>query len=387
MQINTMYQAMLEIGQALPGKGAEPTGREEDLQFDAMLQEQAQASQAPRKDKEGPAAQQKPKGEDPQQPAEEETMPTQAGYAVAASLVTSQPVVNLMVENQGAQIPVALDPVGTVQEEAAVLPGQPVVIQEEADVPVLQEGVTASGIQEQPQAPVEAAHELELEPEAGQQAAPVEANLSQEQPELEVEPQRQEAPRAERVIHREEAPVQEEQPQEAEAQGTEVQARPMFQREDAVPVKVAEPYEPVEPETVEAPQQLADRLTQMLEQGESRVEIALSPENLGRMTVEITRTGDGALHVVLGAASEKVTALLQQNSSNLHSLLAANNQGEVHIQVQQEQPAQEQPNPFMNPDEGRGQQQQQQHKPQQQPSEDFVQQLRLGLVDRDTQEL
>ena len=55
----------------------------------------------------------------------------------------------------------------------------------------------------------------------------------------------------------------------------------------------------------------------------------------------------------------------------------------MRIEVQQQDP-QEQLNQFLNPDEQNRQQQNQQQKPQKQAaSEDFIQQLRLGLVDKE----
>ena len=125
------------------------------------------------------------------------------------------------------------------------------------------------------------------------------------------------------------------------------------------------------------------RLCQTLEQGYTHVEINLAPANLGKMTISITRTQEGALHVVLGAVSQKPTDLLQQNSGSLQSLLPAGNQGEVRIEVQQQEP-QEQLNQFLTADEQNRQQQNQQQKPQKQAaSEDFIQQHRLGLVDKE----
>ncbi len=371
MQINSMVQGMMDISQAAPGKGGAQGVSSQESQFDAMLQERSQETQ------EKPA--EKPEGADkaetpekPRQPQEtQEEEPTEAGYAVAASLVMAQPAVVLDVQQPA---PVAqAQPMQAVEAVAEAAP--PVAGQEAA--PVLQ-GQPTQPVQ--PQEAPESAEGLGFQEEA-QQVPVVEGQPEAQQVQVEAEPQQQQAVSQAEV---EKAPVQEEDaPEKVEVREADSQPQPVFQRETAAPVKVAENYEPVAPEEPEAPRQLADRLVQMLEQGDTRVQIALNPENLGQMTVEITRSVDGALHVVLGAVSEKATALLRQNSADLQGLLAAASQGDVRVEVQEQQP-QEQLNQFLNPDEQGRQQQSQQRKPRQQAeSEDFVQQLRLGLAGRD----
>lgn len=376
MQVNTVYQGILEIGQAAAGQGSsQGVAQEEGPRFDDMLQDQAQGAQSKPAGKPAHKGDKAESAEKPQQPQQGEQEPTAEaeGYAVAATLVMGQPTVVLEVpqapapEVQAVQAPEAL-------AEAAA----PLAAPEAAPEVQVQHAPEAAVSQEAPAA-------VEAAPQQGPQQAPVEGSQpAPEQAGVEAKPQ--EGPTL-KVESGHPTAVSQEQDSDVDVQEVWYDgARPVFQQEKPVPVKVAENYEPVAPEEPEAPQQLADRLVQMLEQGDTRVEIALTPENLGRMTVEITRTHEGVLHVVLGAASEKATALLQQNSANLQSLLAANGQEEVHVQVQGQQP-QEQLSQFLNPDGQNGQQQQgQQQKPRQQAAaEDFIQQLRLGLVDRDTE--
>lgn len=370
MQINTVLQGMMDISQAVSGQGS-AQGVSQEGQFDAMLQERAQDAQE--KPAEKPEKGEKAETpEKPQQPQDAQEEPTAEGYEVAASLVMAQPAVILDVQQ-----PVAAAEVQPMQAVEAVAEAVAPVVEQEA-APVLQEQPAQAA---QPQEAPAGAEELGFQQEA-QQVPVVESQPEAQEVQVEAEAKPQEQPVLK--VESETTPVvdqkQDEDVQEVWYDG----ARPVFQRETATPVKVAENYEPVAPEEPEAPQQLADRLVQMLEQGDTRVQIALNPENLGQMTVEITRSVDGTLHVVLGAVSEKATTLLQQNSANLQSLLAAANQGDVQVEVQEQQP-QEQLSQFLNPDE-QGKQQHQQQKPRQQAaSEDFIQQLRLGLVDRDAE--
>jgi len=377
MQVNSLLQGMLNVGIAGAGQGAAQGNSPEDAAqaFEDMLVEQSQQQErpetpAPKKD--AAKAEEKPKQAE-QKPAESQK-PEGKGEEVAAGLVTSQPVVFFDVvnaEEAGQPVQQVADPLAAVgmAEQAA-----PVV--QDALTPV--EGQQAQNV-EQPlveTAPVENGFQ-----EDAQQVPVVEDQPEAQEVQVEVKPQGQ----AVEHVHSEKAePVEAEKPEDVQVKDVEVEAEPVFHKETAAPVKVGEAYEPVAPEEPEAPKQIMDRLVQMLDQGETRVQIALSPENLGSMTIEITRMQDGALHVVLGAVSQKATALLQQNSADLHSLLAANAHGEVRIEVQQQEPQQQTANQFMNPDEQGRQQPQQQHKPQQQAeSEDFVQQLRLGLVEKD----
>ena len=164
---------------------------------------------------------------------------------------------------------------------------------------------------------------------------------------------------------------------------------PVFSSVDAMPVKVAEPLsEPLALEQEDAAEDLAVRIESLLtdEIGTSRVELSLTPEHLGKITVEITHSSNGALHIMLGASTEKAMSLLGRHAEGLQHLLGAQSRPSVEIEVRQ---SSETPRQFLNPDDGNGQQQQ--HRQQQQQQEhrqqderqtfDFIQQLRLGLVD------
>ena len=163
---------------------------------------------------------------------------------------------------------------------------------------------------------------------------------------------------------------------------------PVFGYVDATPVKVSEAVSrPVELESENAAEELAVRIESLLteENGTSRVEITLTPASLGKITVDITHTADGSLHIALSATTAKAMSLLERHSSGLQQLLGSDTRPSVHVEVRSSEEAQRQ---FLNPDDSNGQerqqqQQQQQHnRHQEEPrTYDFMQQLRLGLVD------
>ena len=130
-------------------------------------------------------------------------------------------------------------------------------------------------------------------------------------------------------------------------------------------------------------QKLANTIHQAAKLGEQKIEIRLTPEHLGTIVVEMTKTNDGTLQVVLHTANVKTTAILSQNLNSLTQTLQSLNHNQVQIEVQRhEESASSEQHPFQqaNPD-GHGQQQQQQQQRRQEKtnSEDFLQQLRLGL--------
>ena len=372
--VQNLVKEVAQTVTAIPG--AEPGQEEED--FESMLVQQSKDAQAQRP-KDRPAEKPAPKkeAEKPQQNSTQEEEAPKDGSQLAAALVTSQPVVlfGMPVENADE----AQDAVGALETAAAEV------------LPEAAEGLLDQPVQEQPagEAPAQAAQaapeerqpQMPTAQEAPVEEMPAEAAEREVQPELE----HQGEARAQ-VRHAAEQPVQkaeQDQPHEI-IDGTDAWKgiRPLFRATDDIPEKVGENYEALAPEAEDAPQKLAATLTHALEQGQSRVEIQLNPANLGELTVEITRNVDGALSVVLSTVNEKAAAILRQHSGALQTAMMGSAQAPVTVEVQQPQQA-EDANQFLNPD-GRNNQNQQQQQKQDQPhkgaNEDFLQQLRLGLV-------
>ena len=178
----------------------------------------------------------------------------------------------------------------------------------------------------------------------------------------------------------------EERPEEnAAEQPVEAQAAPLFERVEAPVVKVAEAPRPVELEAGDGIEQLGRELGGFVVNSveNNRVEITLTPETLGKLTVEITRGTDGTLNIVLHTASERAANLLEKGADGLRQMLTANAQRDVQVQVRGNEETQQQ---FLNPDgqneqQRQGQQQQGRRREERQNAQDFMQQLRLGLVE------
>jgi flagellar hook-length control protein FliK len=111
------------------------------------------------------------------------------------------------------------------------------------------------------------------------------------------------------------------------------------------------------------------------------VELQLTPENLGRVQVEIVLGENGALRVAIHAENLNTQNLLRQDASSLQNVLGRNTQQEVIVDVPRQEEAQQQ-----NLYDDRQEQQQQQERQQNSRSEtrtsdqDFLDQLRLGLI-------
>ena len=118
------------------------------------------------------------------------------------------------------------------------------------------------------------------------EAKPVEAEVKPEEA-----PERVEAEAVE-VRHSEapqdvEGEVQEKAPEEIPDEA--VAQEPVFQEVETAPVKVGETYEPVDTQEPDMEAKLADTIRTAVQSGAEKVEIRLMPENLGRLTIEMTR--------------------------------------------------------------------------------------------------
>lgn len=163
----------------------------------------------------------------------------------------------------------------------------------------------------------------------------------------------------------------------------------LFHDVKAAPVKVGEIYEPEQTDKADVARQIDTGLAQALEKGESMVRIQLTPENLGSVTVEITRSAEGIIRVALSAHSTETRGLLERHAGELQGLLASRTQQDVEVNVQHNQESQQGQNQ-QNPYDGRsgngqgGQEERRQPRREQSGhGQDFIQQLRLGLIPAD----
>lgn len=163
------------------------------------------------------------------------------------------------------------------------------------------------------------------------------------------------------------------------SEGAEPQ--PLFKNVEHTPVKVGEGV-PVNMESSDSELQMANVIRQAVQAGAEKVEVRLMPENLGTVTIELTKQLDGSLQVVLYAGNEKAVGLLGRHTDQLAQLLMGTNQNNVHVEVHQSEEGQQAQQQQTNPD-GHGQQgnQRDSREESRNQGDDFLQQLRLGLLD------
>ncbi len=159
----------------------------------------------------------------------------------------------------------------------------------------------------------------------------------------------------------------------------------VFEHVEAAPIKVSETAETTETaQTERVESQIVEKVTQAISNGETKVELQLDPEHLGKVTIEITQKTDGTLHIAVHAENGQTRGLLERDAAGLQSLLGRNGQQEVHVEVYQPQE-----NERGNFYDGHQQQQQQEQERQEHKQRrreepvDFLNQLRLGLVAQD----
>lgn len=74
-------------------------------------------------------------------------------------------------------------------------------------------------------------------------------------------------------------------------------------------------------------QQIADRLierTENLKEGETEYSITLTPEDLGRITVKMTKTADGAVSVSIAAENSRTLRIIEDNGAAIQDTLKQN---------------------------------------------------------------
>lgn len=170
-----------------------------------------------------------------------------------------------------------------------------------------------------------------------------------------------------------------------EFQGAETGA-PVFEDVKAVPVKVGEaPRAAENAETENIGKQIGSKLIEITsvtgEAGGQRVTIDLDPANLGKLQIEVGLSKDGTLYVHVNAENSRTQNLLSRNSESLAAILGKYTQQEVRVEVPRQEESQRQDLYEQQQEQHRRHQQEQRRK--QESSEDFLQQLRLGLVPLD----
>ena len=385
MLVNTVAQAPANPNAKAPKDADRPD-------FDSMVHQKRSESakgetkeaKAVRTDAEEPA-----KAEAPQ---ERESV-TDEQYAIAAAMMfQAQPDARYT----AIQTETAPETVRTVDAEAAVeLPETEAA----ADIPAAVADETAEAVEapeiavETAEAPVRAETPAETRNEASvAQERPEAAERTEEPEQKPASAVETDAPRAERTSETRRAAVREARPETEDDADTDTDAgqtlreAPLFEHVEAPVIKVAEAAKPIPLEAENGVEQLGEELGGVIVNSAdaNRIEVTLTPDNLGKLTVEVARGADGTLNVVLHTATERTANLLERGLDGLRQALAASAGREAQIEVRGGGEAQQQ---FLNPDGQNGQNRQQQQQDgrrhEQRNAQDFLQQLRLGLVDVD----
>lgn len=331
------------------------SSQEDAQKFRKLYDQQQSTAKNSRPDqKDGPKAETKDasKAETPQDGEAQEDPRLQEQMMLAAAAMLQNPVVTQVqdpVVEAEAVVTADAAAVETVSFQADEVPAETVETAAEA----LPQTETAAETVETVQRPVE----TQEAPEAPQETRETVETV--------------EAPQAER----EDGEADGKQDLE---QGAET---PVFQDVREVPVKVGEA--PAAERTQEAKPvetQIGEKLTEALENGETRVEIQLTPENLGKVTIEVTQHQNGTIQVTLHAENSQTRGLLERDLSGLQSALARNSQQEVRVEVQRQEERQNDYDGQQGHEQQDPRQQKNRGRHDRESTEDFLHQLRLGLV-------
>lgn len=373
--LNAMYQWMV---QGNPGM-LPSMGQMEQMDLCDLPEQQGSRFEDMLKEKSQSAASQETQGSAPaKKPQKPETKPAHKKEETEEA-VQKQGVPAALTALPGQTVPVAVHVNGEIQqavepaaEEVLAVPAE-VLMTAEAGKPLAEMTEAAPVMTEQPADMPEIADTAE-----GAKAA---ADVAVEVPEAEeMQPQEQLNPEKDITVSKQKKETVSDDDLLIEQPGESV----LFEQTTTVPVKVAAAQTvPEEEASADPTEQLQLPLQEALKDGTSHIVVSLTPANLGNVTIEITRAGDGSLHVFFATTTEKAADLLKHHSGNLQTMLAGESQAPVKIEIQH-QDEYHSARQFLNPEDG-GQRQQQQHRQQQenrQPeaSQDFIQQLRLGLI-------
>lgn len=157
---------------------------------------------------------------------------------------------------------------------------------------------------------------------------------------------------------------------------------PLFREVSAVPVQVGEAEAQQTKADVPVVDQLLNKLENAARDGQKLIELELEPRSLGKVHIEMLMQKDGTLQVLLRAEKPSTQILLERDAADLQGLLARSTQQDVRVETPQQQQ-----NAHLNYDEqqnnGENRQQNNQHNRHANDGEDFLQQLRLGLLSDD----
>ena len=161
----------------------------------------------------------------------------------------------------------------------------------------------------------------------------------------------------------------------------------IFHDVEAAPVKVGETESPRPVDEADVVSQVDTQIAQAMQSGSSTVTVKLNPEHLGEVTVQISMRDSGILAIAISARSDDTRALLERHAVHLQELVGSRVREPVEVSIQRGQENQQSQNQQRSYDGHNGHAQEDQQERRQQrghtSSQDFMQQLRLGLIPAD----
>ncbi|HJA35404.1 MAG TPA: flagellar hook-length control protein FliK, partial [Firmicutes bacterium] len=323
MVTDILYQMQMLNMATLPAQpAAKPEG---DRDFQTLLEQKQQGDQEIHGQQK--PAQKEPEQAQPEQGAQQEgPVDTAEQLKQLASLQAALVLPQIqLVQPQPSQQGVA-EVIAPLLAEEPASPLQTVAAEPQAPaVPVMEQAGPEGAAETMPTASQPAVDQSPMQAAAApvdNQSQPVQSQTAEQSP-------AQEQPAAEVMP----AQVKSRQAEEGAAA-----PEPVFEDVKATPIKVGETVHTEEGQNVAT--QLADQVEAALQKGERRIEIQLTPENLGTITVELTQGADATLHVAIRAANENAANLLDRHTAGLERALLQSSQGPVQVEVQRQQEAQ-----------------------------------------------
>lgn len=346
----------------------------DDSDFQKLLAQKAQSAKEDGKTEEQPKEESTPSRvkEEPEQ----EDGVTRAKRLIQSGLVQLDP--------DGRRL-IGLNPV-IGREMLTQNVGQTPLVTDAAAEVIAETGVIEAPIQvpvQQEQVPAEVLPQTQAQ-EVVEEVQPQEVQVQPQQVEQRTEVVVEDAVQ---TVRSSEEELQPQEDNDIEVVDAEQAPRRVFEDVKAAPVKVGETYRSEEAQQPDVASQIDQKLAQALQKGESQVRVQLNPESLGSVTVEISQSADGILRVALSAHSGETRGLLERHAAHLQGMLADRTQQTVQVEVQRQQESQQGQNHSYDGHNGHSQGGQQ-HQPRREHSgsQDFFQQLRLGLIPMETED-
>ncbi len=290
--------------------------------------------------------------------------------------------------------PAVVQPEAPVEEQAGEMATE--VVEEISGVRVeVQPVIEQPAVEEAPQQVQSTVAEVPVQ-EAEEEAVPQEAEAGTEvkagaETEVEVKAEIKTRTEGPEVKAEQTTETESRDSSKTEVETVETDAKPIFRDVESAPIKVGEAQVTEKaPEAKPVERQIMEPLVQAMANGETKVVVNLTPENLGSVRIELVHTESGALRVLLSADSAETRGLLEKHAMGLQAMLSKGDHESVQVEVERQQESQQHNGHYDDQNSSRQQEQQSEQQGQhrdreseQRDTRDFLQQLRLGLVPTD----